>query len=87
MSPFPKQRPADNMAIPRPQEGETVAINPPGFVWNPATGAESYRLEINDSQGKEIYFGEEITDPVHLPDRELSSGEYRWDLIALAHKR
>ncbi|MFC1717551.1 DUF4962 domain-containing protein, partial [Candidatus Poribacteria bacterium] len=83
MSVFPEERPRGNMAIPRPEDGETVAINPPGFVWNPAEGAASYRLEIYNGREQEIYAADGITDPLHLPDRQLSTGEYKWDLAAL----
>jgi hypothetical protein len=83
MSVFSRDRPRGNMAIPRPVDGENVAINPPGFVWNPAEGASSYRIEICDSQGQEIYATHSITDPLHLPDQKLSPGGYEWDLAAL----
>ncbi len=82
MSIFHEQRPKGNFAIPRPENGQTVGVTPPGFVWNPAEGAASYGLDIYDSKQRVVYTSRGITDPVHVPDRTLAPGEYEWDLSA-----
>ena len=51
MSVFSEERPRGNMAIPRPEDGKTVAIDPPGVVWNPAEVAASYRLSSVSDNG------------------------------------
>jgi hypothetical protein len=79
---FPSAPPNDRAVFPQPRNGETVAINPPGFAWWRAPGAAMYRLLIWDDQGREVYQAPYLTDPVHLPTRPLPPGEYSWDVEA-----
>ena len=79
---FPKRRPP-RASFPRPEEGEIVGINPPGFCWWRAEGAESYRFEIESSEGKIVYQADGLKDPVHVPDRTLPPGEYKWRVLAI----
>jgi hypothetical protein len=54
-----------------------------GFAWWRAQGAASYRLVVRDGAGKTACEAANLKDPVHLPDRILAPGEYRWDVEAL----
>ena len=78
---FP-ERQAERALFPAPADGAAPAINPPGFAWWRAGGAESYRLEVRDSAGKVAYEAAGLKDPVHLPARTLAPGEYSWDVEA-----
>ncbi len=79
---FPASPPGDRALFPQPQDGETVSINPPGFAWWRAPGAAMYRLLIWNERGEEVYQAPYLRDPVHLPARPLSPGEYCWDVEA-----
>lgn len=79
---FPASAPSDRAVFPQPQNGEIVAINPPGFAWWRAPGAAMYRLLIWDEMGREVYQAPYLTDPVHLPAQPLAPGEYCWDVEA-----
>ncbi|MBN1672763.1 MAG: DUF4962 domain-containing protein [Kiritimatiellae bacterium] len=79
---FPVTRP-DGASWPRPEEGETVGINPPGFCWWRADGAAHYVFRIGDSGGKTVYEDASLTDPVHVPARTLEPGRYRWSVTAV----
>ena len=79
---FPKNRPP-RASFPRPADGEKVEINPPGFCWWRAEGAQSYRFEIQNANGETVYQAEDLTDPVHVPDKTLPPGEYRWRVLAI----
>ena len=79
---FPSTPPSDRALFPQPRDGESVAINPPGFAWWRAPGAAMYRLLIWDDQGREVYQAPYLTDPVHLPTTPLPAGEYCWDVEA-----
>ena len=36
--------------IRRPRHREKVGVNPPGFIWKPVEGVDSYRLEVSSSR-------------------------------------
>ena len=79
---FLTERDRDQMLFPRPADGAVVDISPPGLAWLPAQGAGGYRVEIWDSSGDLIYQKDIGTEPIHLPDRVLDPGAYRWDVVA-----
>ncbi len=78
---FP-DRQLERALFPCPADGARPGVNPPGFAWWRAQGAASYRLIIQDAAGKAVYTAEKLTEPVHLPNRVLTPGEYRWDVEA-----
>ena len=71
------------MLFPRPLDGHTLNISPPGFCWYPAPGASDYIIRISDDSGKILYEKSTGRGPVHLPDLVLSPGNYKWDVFAL----
>ena len=73
----------DSMLFPRPLDGVTVQITPPGLAWLPAEDASGYRVEIRKDGGGLVYESTIGADPVHLPDKVLDPGSYVWDVIAL----
>lgn len=79
---FPATQP-ERALFPTPLDGATVGINPPGFAWWRAPGAASYRLTIVDAAGRAVYQASDLIDPVHLPSRTLTPGDYGWDVEAL----
>jgi len=80
---FLTERTDNAMLFPRPVDGATVEISPPGLAWLPADGASSYRVEISDAAGGTVHDADTGPHPVHLPDRVLEPGEYSWDVEAL----
>jgi len=79
---FPEKQPAGAL-FPCPARDSEAGVNPPGFAWWRAEGAERYRLLIRDARGSVVYRAEALGDPVHLPDRTLRPGRYSWDVEAL----
>lgn len=72
--------PGVNEVVYKPAEGETVAVNPPGFVWLPEEGADGYILQCAKNPDFMIYSYEkrEIELNVHCPDRTFSPGKWYW---------
>ena len=44
------RQPADDEVSYRPEDGSTVAANPPAFVWLPARGVERYIVQYSSSE-------------------------------------
>ncbi len=80
---FLTEKTRDSMLFPRPLDGATVQITPPGLTWLPAEGAADYRVEIRGDGGAPVYEKVVGADPVHLPDKVLEPGDYTWDVVAL----
>ncbi len=79
---IPTTRPP-HFLIPQPEPGLVIQITPPGFCWLPASEAVDYRLRIQDDAGRLVYESQTGPDPLHLPDRVLPAGRYRWDVQAI----
>lgn len=79
---FPSSPPNERVLFPQPRDGEVAAINPPGFAWWRAPGADSYALAILEESGPEVYRASGLRDPVHLPATSLKPGGYVWDVEA-----
>lgn len=81
---FPAERPT-GACYPRPLDGQTLDVSPPGFCWWPAArrGEVRYRLKILDSAGKTAYESPAIDDPAHVPTVALPAGRYTWTVEAL----
>lgn len=60
-----------------------MGVNPPGFAWWWAKGAERHALTVRDSAGRSVYRAAALADPVHLPAKVLPPGAYAWDVEAL----
>ncbi|MCK5463624.1 MAG: DUF4962 domain-containing protein, partial [Bacteroidales bacterium] len=80
---FLSEKTSSSMLFPRPLDGHTLNISPPGFCWYPAPGASDYIIRISDDSGKILYEKSTGRGPVHLPDLVLSPGNYKWDVFAL----
>ena len=80
---FLQEKSRDSMLFPRPIDGISVNITPPGLAWLPAEEASGYRIEIHNASGTLIYNKNVGKDPVHLPDQILEPGNYTWDVIAI----
>ncbi len=65
----------------RPVNGSHVDFNPPGFVWRPIDGAESYELEIQGRSGTIRH--EHAGRCLWVCDKALERGEYTWRWRAL----
>jgi hypothetical protein len=80
---FLVEKSSQDMLFPRPPDGHSLNISPPGFCWLPAPGASDYIIRIADDTGKILYEKRTGLDPVHLPDIVLNPGTYQWDVFAL----
>jgi hypothetical protein len=81
---FPSEQPV-NGNFNRPLPDEVLNISPPGFCWwrSSPRGEVNYRLRIEGASGKSVYQSGLLRDPVHVPNKVLSGGHYRWLVDAL----
>ncbi len=81
---FPEVQPEDGN-FNRPLPDQVLDISPPGFCWWRAAprGDVSYRLSIENGSGERVYQSGILSDPVHVPDKVLPAGTYRWFVQAL----
>ena len=81
---FPANRP-ENGNFNRPGPGDILDVSPPGFCWWRAgkRGELSYRLQIHDSKGRQVYASALLNEPVHVPDEVLPAGIYTWTVEGL----
>ncbi len=81
---FPSEQPR-NGNFNRPLPDEILDISPPGFCWWRAAprGEVDYLLRIEDESGETVYQSELLSDPVHVPDKVLPEGNYRWLVDAI----
>ncbi len=84
---FPVEQP-ENGNFNRPLPEDVLDISPPGFCWWRAAPRDeiSYRLRIESVSGEMVYQSSLLNDPVHVPDRILPPGDYRWIVDALGDK-
>jgi len=63
-----------------PQDGETLSVNPPGFVWLPEENAASYILQCSSHRdfSKVEYEKKDIPLNVHCPSAPLDTGTWYW---------
>lgn len=83
---FLKDKTRQSMLFPRPIDGHSLNVSPPGFCWYPAPGASDYIIRILEDPGKILYEKNTGIGPVHLPDIVLGPGNYKWDVFALNDK-
>ena len=81
---FPSEQP-ENGNFNRPLTDEVLDISPPGFCWWRAAprGEVNYRLRIESESDEKVYQSGLLSDPVHVPDKVLPEGGYRWFVDAL----
>lgn len=81
---FPDGRPKGGNFV-RPEAGQILDVSPPGFSWWRAAplGEVSYRLQVLNSDGKEIYTKEGLQDNVHVPEMVIPAGSYSWTVEVL----
>ncbi|MEE8380154.1 MAG: DUF4962 domain-containing protein, partial [Gammaproteobacteria bacterium] len=81
---FPSEQPV-NGNFNRPLSDDVLDISPPGFCWWRAAprGEVDYRLRIEGPSGEFVYQSGLLRDPVHVPNRVLPGGSYRWFVDAL----
>jgi hypothetical protein len=71
-------RTPDASVFPAPADGQTLGINPDGFIWLPVDGAETYRLEVrNDATGR-LALDRRTDDHYLVPPQPFPAGDYRW---------
>ena len=75
-------RPRDLLAY--PEDGQTVAVNPPGFCWTPHEKAKGYRLEVRKARAsRTMLFSQAQTSNVYPPFQTFEPAEYDWQVIYL----
>ena len=81
------ERPArPNELVPYPEDGISMAVNPPGFCWPPHDEARSYRLEVRNAAGREIFRTQAIESTVYPPAAPLS-GETTSGVLCTSTRR
>jgi hypothetical protein len=72
--------PADFLGA-RPQDGETVRINPPGFAWAPERGSVAFDLEVSPrpdfADGRTQRFSR-LSLNLHALSEPLAAGKWYW---------
>jgi hypothetical protein len=71
---------ADEVAY-RPEDGSSVAANPPAFVWLPAQGVARWILQYSTSEDFSADASttvEDIDMTVHIPGETLAPGTWYW---------
>lgn len=68
-----------------PEDGQSVAVNPPGFCWTPYAGAKSYELEVTKSgeASQKVISESSLPSTVFAPSRTLAPGSYSWRVLYL----
>ena len=84
---FPPEQPV-NGNFNRPLQDAVLDVSPPGFCWWRAAprGEIYYRLRIEETTDGPVYQSGLLSDPVHVPDRVLPPGNYRWFVDAVDEK-
>jgi hypothetical protein len=72
-----------NEVVAYPETGTVMAVNPPGFCWPPHEEARSYRLEVRDAAGVEIFRTPALESTVWPPARSLEPEDYTWRVVYL----
>lgn len=65
-------------------DGQTLNLNPPGFVWRPCKDAAGYRLQVaRDKQFRRIaYEAQDVPWSAHCPAKPFDPGRYHWRYAA-----
>ena len=66
-----------------PPDGQSVAVNPPGFCWTPGRNAKSYRLEVKSGGNSRLTLVTGQSSTVYAAPRKLEPGEYAWQVVYL----
>jgi len=64
----------------RPEAGEVLDLNPPGFCWRPTAEMVGYELQVGQGDGFDAlaYRAEVDQFNVHCPPQTLQPGAYTW---------
>ncbi|MFP6643608.1 MAG: DUF4962 domain-containing protein [Candidatus Latescibacterota bacterium] len=64
----------------RPRDGTRPTLNPPLFAWKPRLDEKSFglRLATDEDMAKLVIDLDDLTEPLHLPERALAPGRYWW---------
>jgi len=83
----------DSANYPKPRDGATFDISPPGFCWwrvvdskgNAASAtAVKYHLRVLDAKGNEAYSSPLLDITADLPTKAFAPGTYTWTVEAVA---
>ncbi len=80
-APVLDRSPAGNEVSYRPEDGGTVAANPPAFVWLPAEGVERWIVQYSSSEdfaSEATGTVEDVDMTVYVPDAALAPGTWHW---------
>ena len=68
----------------RPEGGDAVAVNPPGFSWRPCKKAAAYALHVAEDAAfsKLVYSRDDIAWSAHCPPEPFPEGIYYWRYAA-----
>lgn len=78
MTGLQQERTEDVTVFPAPADGETMEINPAGFIWIPVDGAAEYELLVRDAATDERVLHEWVDTHYYVPKQPFPPGEYRW---------
>ena len=62
----------------RPDEGATVAVNPPSFVWRPSRNVSHWELIIKSETSSFVYMAIGLLFNTYTPSDEFPPGHYTW---------
>lgn len=66
-----------------PADGQSVAVNPPGFCWTPYAEAKGYQLEVTKSGEplQKVISEGPLASTVFAPSLTLAPGSYSWRVL------
>jgi len=64
--------------FPSPAEGESLGINPDGFIWVPVEDAETYHLEVRDAETGNLILDRRSETHYVVPEQPFPAGDYEW---------
>lgn len=83
MVPFPEERSREVDLFPKPVDGYTAKINPPGFAWLSVENAKYYVVNILEAESSsKVLQSKQIYDFVYVPETVLMPGKYIWTIEA-----
>jgi hypothetical protein len=64
----------------RPRHAESPTVNPPLFAWKPRAGERRFGLAVarDPALTDRVIDLEDLTEPLHLPEKALAPGTYWW---------
>ena len=62
----------------RPEDGSTVAVNPPSFVWRSNNDIIHWEILVQDETGTTVCEAKRVTLNTYTPEKEFEPGRYSW---------